>query len=203
MEATKCDFTAGVAGRTLRGQSISGDLYVIAPFLKGVLVATIDGLGHGREAALASQAAVETVLASAGQDVTSILKRCHESLRGTRGVVMSIASLDSVDNSMTWLSVGNVEGYLVRAGLGVQDKPCILMRGGVVGHSLPALRAERLSLRPGDTLVMATDGIRSGFAGVLDPLISPQQIADKVIAGFARETDDALVVVVRWFGSPG
>jgi serine phosphatase RsbU (regulator of sigma subunit) len=113
---------------------------------------------------------------------------------------MSLASFDVKNNTMTWLGVGNVEGYVIRADPRIHDRPCILMRGGVVGHSLPPLRDETLAINPGDTLVMATDGIKSGFSNTLNPADSPQTIAENVITHFARETDDAMVIVVRWLG---
>ncbi len=190
----------GIASKALKGQTVSGDTPAIIEFTDGLLVAAIDGLGHGSEAAEASQQAAESLGSCAGQVVTSVIKQCHEQLRNTRGVVMSVASFNAADNTMTWLAVGNVEAYLLRADAGKRDKPFILMRGGVVGHSLPPLREEKLAVNPGDTLIMATDGIRSGFTQGLDPQAPPQETADTIMANFARDTDDALVIIVRWVG---
>jgi serine phosphatase RsbU (regulator of sigma subunit) len=201
VEASKYKFAVvGVASRTLRGQSVSGDAHVIIPFNRGLLVAAIDGLGHGPEAATASNAAVKTLVECAGQNIISIIKQCHEHLHGTRGVVMSIASFSAEENTMSWLSVGNIEGYVLREDESMQDRPCILMRAGVVGHSLPPLRADTIQINFGDTLVMATDGIKGSFSSVLKLKASPQIIADNIMDHFARETDDALVVAVRWLG---
>ena len=190
----------GVASRTLPGQTQSGDAHVVAPFPDGLLVAVIDGLGHGLDAATASKAAVDSIVPCARETVISVVKRCHESLHVTRGAVMSLASFNAIGNTMTWLSIGNVDGCLVRADARIREKSYVLMRGGVVGHSLPPLRADVIVVNSGDTLVMATDGIRSGFVNELDPKDPPQKIADNIIARFARGTDDALVVVVRWLG---
>ena len=203
METSSCNFAVvGVASKPLQGQIVSGDLHVVIPFNDGLLVAAIDGLGHGQDAAAASKVAAETMSTCASQSVISVVRQCHEHLHGTRGVVMSLASFGVKNNIMTWLSVGNVEGYVIRAAdPSIHDRPCILMRGGVVGHSLPPLREETLPIYHGDTLVMATDGIKSGFSGALNPAHSPQVIADNVITHFARETDDAMVIVVRWLGN--
>src|SRR5216683_1379133 len=51
----------GVAARALPGQAVSGDLHLVKPFSKGVLLAAVDGLGHGDEATLAAQLAVTTL----------------------------------------------------------------------------------------------------------------------------------------------
>ena len=77
---------------------------------------------------------------------------------------MAIASLDEVERSLTWLSIGNVAGVLLRASSqGAVDREHIMMRGGVVGQRLPSLRTTTLSLRKGDIFMFATDGVRNGF----------------------------------------
>jgi len=48
-----------VGARALEGEPVSGDLHVVTPFPGGVLVAVMDGLGHGTEAAAAAEAAAE------------------------------------------------------------------------------------------------------------------------------------------------
>ena len=47
---------------------------------------------------------------------------------------------------------------------------------------------------------MATDGIRSGFSHGLDPRATPQGIVDTIIAHFAKDTDDALVMQFAGLG---
>ena len=50
---------------------------------------------------------------------------------------------------------------------------------------------------PGDTLILATDGIGTGFMDQA-PDAGPQQTADRILASFGKGTDDALVVVARY-----
>jgi hypothetical protein len=76
----------------------------------------------------------------------------------------------------------------------------VLLHGGVVGLQLPPLRAFVIPVSLGDTLILATDGIRSGFAEGLPPEEPPQQLADRILARDAKGTDDALVLVVRYLG---
>src|SRR5690606_18180403 len=76
-----------VADRAL--QEESGDLHVVAPFDGGVVVAVIDGLGHGPEAAHAARGAATVVTANAGAPLDSLLRGCHDALHHTRGVAMS------------------------------------------------------------------------------------------------------------------
>ena len=186
----------GSAGAALEGES--GDVHVVAPFSDGVLVAVIDGLGHGSEAAAAANEAAAVLQAFAGEPVAALIERCHEALHKTRGAVMSLASFDGRVSSMTWFGVGNVEGVLLHAEGPRRDT--VTLRGGIVGYQLPALRPSALPVSPGDTLIMATDGIRAGFVTDLTGEGSPQEIAQSILDRYGRGSDDALVVVARYLG---
>jgi serine phosphatase RsbU (regulator of sigma subunit) len=187
-----------MAWAALEGES--GDLHAVVPFTEGVLVAVIDGLGHGPEAALAARAARAILEESAGASVDIVVERCHEGIRRTRGVVMSLASFDVRSSSMTWIGVGNVEAALLRAGVnGDLGYEAIQGRGGVVGYRLPPLSARNLVVAPGDLLIMATDGIRHGFIDAVDRNESdPDVVAGQIMAGYAKRSDDALVLVARY-----
>jgi len=189
----------GVASRALPGQPASGDLNVVKLFSGGVLVAALDGLGHGEEAATAAAVAATTLEMHAGEPVMTLVQRCHEALRATRGVAMSVASFNVSRGLITWLGVGNVEGVLLRRS---STRPVaevsLLLRAGVVGFQLPLLDVEVVPVSAGDTLIFATDGIHSDFARGLARNNPPQKAAEKILARHARATDDALVLVARY-----
>lgn len=191
----------GVATSTLQGQTERGDQYVIAETARGILLAAIDGLGHGEEAAMAAKIATGVLEEFRQESVITLVQRCHEKLRGTRGVVMSLASINSVDNTVTWLGVGNVEGLLLhRDSYGTLIREELTLRGGVIGDRLPNLFAGMFPLSRGDTIILTTDGIRNDFSANLPLRESPQEIANRILAHYARESDDALAVVVRYWG---
>jgi phosphoserine phosphatase RsbX len=77
----------------------------------------------------------------------------------------------------------------------------LLLRAGVVGVHLPALTGSIVPIARGDTLIFATDGIRSEF---LDEIRThretPPTLADRILRRYGRGTDDALVLVVRYLG---
>jgi negative regulator of sigma-B (phosphoserine phosphatase) len=196
-------FEYGVAARPLPGELKSGDLPAVIPLPQGALVAVVDGLGHGYEATLAAEIAVITLRAQPHLPVDHIVRRCHEALIKTRGVAMSIASLDWRDETMTWLAIGNVAGLLLRANKqGGFEREHILMRGGIVGHRLPSLRPATLRLHRGDLLIFATDGICEGFQEAVRFGARAQEIADRILTRYGQITDDALVLVGRWNGPP-
>jgi len=191
----------GVATLTLPGQAESGDRYVVKPFRGGALVAAVDGLGHGDEAAAAAKTAAAILETYGDESVLSLLKRCHEELRKTRGVVLSLASCNARESTMTWLGVGNIEGRLLRADPQAQPlRESLILRGGVVGRHLPTAYASLVAVAPGDILIFATDGIRSDFSEGLTGSEVPQRTADRILAQYGKHTDDALVLVARYVG---
>jgi negative regulator of sigma-B (phosphoserine phosphatase) len=190
----------GTAGTPYAGEERSGDLAVLAPFEGGALVGVVDGLGHGDAAADAAQAASEILTAHPEEAPQALFKRCHEALRGTRGVVMTLAWFELAGARVRWVGVGNVEARLLRAGAGWSARhagPLVL--GGVVGHQLPrSIRAAAVEIAPGDAVAFATDGITADFSTVLDPRLHAQPQADRILREHGKGTDDALAVVVRW-----
>lgn len=191
----------GTASAALATERESGDLAVVCGFTNGALVAVIDGLGHGPEAALAARTAGQLLTDHAQEDPLSLVQRCHEGLRKTRGAVMSLASWNQLTDSLTWLGVGNVEGVLVRRS-SERASESLALRGGVVGYRLPPLRSELLSVARGDTLVFATDGLRSNFTSHIELGLAPQELADALLAGSSKGSDDACVAVARYVAVP-
>ncbi len=191
----------GVSGCAISSESESGDAHFVASFPQGALVAVVDGLGHGPEAAEAAAKAIEVMRHCAQEPVTEIILRCHEELRKTRGAVISLASFHAGMSTMTWLGVGNVEGFLFRPGQsGSGARESLLLRGGVVGYQLPPLRSVSLPVSSGDTLMFATDGISSGFGDRLPLDRSPQEVASDILRRHGKKTDDALILVARYLG---
>ncbi|HVW07830.1 MAG TPA: SpoIIE family protein phosphatase [Bryobacteraceae bacterium] len=183
------------------GESESGDMALVRPVTNGVLVAAVDGSGHGREAANAARIAITTLKEHAGEGIAALLRRCHLKLKGTRGAVMSLASFDGERNEMKWLGVGNVSGLLVRR----RDRPGIprkgiLLKGGVLGYRLPALEPQTIPVFRGDTVALATDGICPDFAEELDTDTPPETLAARLCARYATGRDDGMMLVARYLG---
>ena len=186
----------GFAGVPIRGETVSGDSHIVKPVPAGFLIAAVDGLGHGHEAAAASRIAVTTLETYAGEPVIMLARRCHEALKGTRGVVMSIAKLNFDNNMMTWLGVGNIEGLLLKGNAISRER--LLLRGGILGYQLPPLREAVIPFMSCDTLIFLTDGIRRSFDGGIKICDRTKKIEDDIMSKYNRGTDDALVQVVRY-----
>ena len=158
----------GIAERPLPGEARSGDRAVLAGFEGGALVAAIDGLGHGAAAADAAAVAAEVLAERRGEEPATLIEACHAALRSTRGVVMTLAWIDLDGGRLSWTGVGDVEGRLVHAAAGPRaPTEGALTKGGVVGYNLPSVRVTSAALAAGDVLVLATDGVGSGFGETL------------------------------------
>lgn len=193
----------GVASFALPGEGESGDHYLIRANEHGVLMAALDGVGHGEEAAKAAKAATSILETYADEAIIELVEDCHEGLRGTRGVALSLAYIHVPRGTMTWLGIGNIQGVLLRSSRrgDLPAQELLLLRGGVVGAFLPPLRSFDLPVAEGDTLIFATDGLRPEFIEALQPLESPQRMADKILERYRNEKDDALVLVARFVGA--
>jgi negative regulator of sigma-B (phosphoserine phosphatase) len=189
-----------IASATMPGEVESGDRYWAGSGSNGMIFAVIDGLGHGQAAAVAADVAIAILERHAGEPLIEIIRHCHEALRETRGVAMSLAAFNVEDAILTWIGIGNVEGTLLHRDPGLPpDK--LLLRNGVVGSHLPTLRTEALAVQPGDILTMVTDGVTAEHVlGVaMDGRI--ESMADGILANACKGTDDALVLVSRYRGS--
>lgn len=187
---------------TLPGQAESGDRHVIVPLPHGALVAVVDGLGHGDEAATAAERAVMTIeLHAKHESLVDLVKRCHAALSGTRGAVMNLAMFDSREGTLTWIGVGDVHGrLLLKTNEPGYAEQSLLLRPGVVGQKLPRLQVSVTRVQPGDLVIFATDGIDPEFAEHISIDSSARDIAQHIVAHYCKRTDDALALVVRYLG---
>jgi hypothetical protein len=192
----------GIACFKAPGEAECGDLHLVQLDENGALVGVVDAAGHGGAAAAVARLAVETLEKHAREGIVPLVRRCHEQLRGTRGVVMTLASFSSAANEMTWLAVGNVQSFLFRAGGGPKPRgeEVVILRGGLVGYRLPALQAAVLHVSHGDLLVLVTDGIRPEFTGAVPMADTPQRIAERICRQYGKPNDDGLALVVRYLG---
>lgn len=191
----------GIATRCRRGEATNGDRAVVTVLPDGVLVAGIDGLGHGTQAARAAARVADVVRENPSQDLVFLVKRCHEALRATRGAAISLAFISASRNDLTWLGVGNVEGRVLSGDpRSMRPKASLALGRGLPGHALPITRPATLAVDWGDILVLATDGIEATFADSLDVSGSTQAISDRILAAHSTRRDDALVVAVRYLG---
>jgi phosphoserine phosphatase RsbX len=140
------------------GEDSLCDAFVIHDDGDRLLVAVIDGLGHGRDANHASRSVAAAVRDAADRELVEIVAHCHRKAQRTRGAVMSLAAV--TNSNIEWVGVGNVETALIRGDRdAARPVESMMLTGGVVGYQLPPLRPRTVPVAAGDLLVLATDGI--------------------------------------------
>jgi phosphoserine phosphatase RsbX len=191
----------GVAIRAAPGQTVSGDAFVVQRRAGRVLLAVVDGLGLGNEAAIAANTAVSIMKRYAADKVDSLVNRCHRSLMMSRGAVMTLVSIETDTRSLTWLGVGNVEAALLRADpAALPSIEKLQLHGGLVGYQMPILKASKLTIERNDLLVLTTDGIGGDVTEGISREEPVRKIADSIIERHAKSNDDALALVARYLG---
>ena len=81
----------GIATRCRRGETTSGDLAVVTLLPEGVLVAGIDGLGHGDEAARAARKAADGPAREAEPRPRAARRALPRRIEGHAGAAISLA----------------------------------------------------------------------------------------------------------------
>lgn len=186
----------GVVSRALKGQTTCGDAYFIKEFENKVLIAVIDGLGHGTDAAIAANTAVEHIKNNYKKSLTEIIKGCHKEMKKTRGAAIGIALIDLNRFTLKYTCVGNIR---VRVKSQRTINPVSI--NGILGYNLCKVREEEFPFNPKDLIILHSDGISGKFDLNLYPPKflgqHPQIIAERITAEFGRRTDDLTIVVAR------
>lgn len=191
------------AGRPLPSEYTSGDRGIAVEIGDAAaLFGVVDGLGHGPAAAEAALRAVDVVTRASSERVEVLIELCHRVLVGTRGVAMTLARIDFAVNRLTWAGIGNVTANLVaKAPTGIEIRSSALLAGGIVGYRIPEIRpAQLVPIRPGDLIVISTDGIAEDYLEHIDFSASAVAIAEGLLGKDAKETDDAMVLAARHRG---
>ena len=192
------------AGRPLPGEHVSGDQPIAIDIGSGgALFGVMDGLGHGPAAATAALRAVDALKHAHTERLEVLVQLCHRVLGGTRGVAMTLARVDYADSTLSWAGVGNVTANLVaKDAAGIHIRSSARLAAGIVGYRIPEIRpAQVISVRAGDLIVMATDGITDDHLDHIDFAASATVIAEEILSKYAKESDDALVLAARHRGT--
>jgi len=187
----------GQAALVMPGQTQSGDRGVIAVTNGTALIAVIDGIGHGEEAAAAANAAATVLETSPQESLRTLFDRCHVQLRATRGAAMTVARFESHERTLDWLGTGNVKAVLLRRSAHGFTCTDLLTYSGVVGAQVTKYAASQTEVASGDVLILATDGVDRKFIDSIRYDEAPQAQAERLLAAYRSPTDDALVLVAR------
>lgn len=171
------------------GEHVNGDAVLVRRTEAGqLLLAVIDGLGHGPSAAKAAQAAIAYLQTDAlDQPLASIMQALHQQLRDTRGAAGTLCLLRG--KSLEGCAVGNVQFSCINATV-----PMVLS-SGVLGQRLPKLRVCTAEIRRGARFALFSDGISSKFRLDESRLLTPQQACQMAMERHRKKEDDSTILI--------
>jgi PAS domain S-box-containing protein len=199
------------------GANVGGDFYdIFAADDSRVWIVIGDVSGHGIEAATAATLVreISRALALEALQPAVVAQRLNRAVVHRLGyrhfATMFLGCLDTNTDDFDFCSAGHPPGYVLRNGAGIERLPTGNYPIGAFGDS--DYLGHRTDLRPGDTLVLYTDGVleaRNGrdFFGddrlmeVLGRANAPETIPEEVLAAVqafsrGRLVDDLAVVCI-------
>lgn len=181
-----------VFSRPKIGEDVSGDAYFIKRFSSYVIFGVIDVLGHGSEAHDVALNILSILEDNYTEPLNKIIDVCHKGLKHTRGAAMALCKVDFREKKFEHVAIGNVETRVY----GTPNPVIPFFFNGTLGMVMENYRVIEYPYTEGMIIVMFSDGI-SGRFDLKQQMLSktPQEIAKFIFDNYARNTDDATVLV--------
>ena len=193
------------------GETECGDTWASHARASQTLLMLADGLGHGPQAALASQTAARVFEEHARQSGPAhLLEVIHAALHSTRGAAVAVACVDYARQEIVYAGVGNISGVLIAQDAGgnslankTRDTSLtarhLVSHNGTAGHNLYKLQEFVYPFTSDALLILHSDGLLTQwrldrYAGLARR--DPALIAGVLYRDFQRGRDDAGVVVL-------
>jgi len=204
-----CSFTKGTVSSDSRIEAIGlrvchptervcGDNFLLRQTPAATDVLICDGLGHGPEAAVASQEVLDAVLHSRASNTEpgAVMGEVTDALVGKRGAVAALVHIAQPQMTLRYAALGNIATLRVRGG----EIKRLPVRDGRIGARSTRGYEESFDLEPNDLLILHSDGLRTLRDNFLPQGLlhkSPHLIAGYLLDRAFRGRDDASIVVIR------
>lgn len=156
-----------------------------------------DGLGHGKEAAMAVNAAIDAFKTCTEESAVETIRTIHSAVRKTRGLVATAAIYDLKQKTWRICGVGNIATRLMN---GIETKNCMAYNG-IIGYNMPTtMKDHEVPADSGQVLFLCSDGIKTRWDHIRYPAILKYDLsvfASLVFKDFARFTDDMSLAAIR------
>jgi anti-sigma regulatory factor (Ser/Thr protein kinase) len=192
----RSEWDVGVVCLPIESEQECGDAWEVHAVPDSLYAMVADGLGHGPDAARASQAAVDVLGQSGDISPAAILNEAHHALTGTRGAAVAVVHIRPLDGKVCFAGVGNIEGQIVN---GNADRHMV-SHNGIVGSNLRKIQEFTYPWEHDSMLIMHSDGLGTRWA--LSSYLGlnachPAVIAAVLYRDFVRRRDDVIVLVLR------
>lgn len=189
-------FQWGGISRPMPGYYANGDAFFLKETDHTIHIFIADGLGHGSQAALASQQAIRLARKNFNLPFDTLFPLLHRALRPTRGVALMAIRLDKQAHTLSYCGIGNIEASLLPRQI---SSP--LSRPGVLGSGkLPVLINKTLAWPDNGMLVLHTDGVSrrwSDDSNIQLQKLNPLLLSHLLLRDYGRYSDDAAVLILK------
>jgi len=172
------------------GETDCGDGFYVKQTKEHIKLFLGDGLGHGAEASMAVQKAIEAFKICPEHNTVEILRFIHQSVKKTRGLVATVAVFNIKEKQWRICGVGNIATKMYSASGIKTHSPY----NGIVGLNMPnTMNEQSITYEPGQTLILCSDGIKSKWDMLKLPAIMRYDLSllnAALFKDFARNTDD-------------
>jgi phosphoserine phosphatase RsbX len=182
--------TANVAHRSQPkvGERANGDAVLVRRAGDALMLAVVDGLGHGPIAEEAAKAAIAAFDAQPFEtSVLSMMQSAHDRLRGTRGVAATLCVIRS--GAVEACAVGNVQLSCSNA-----DIPLVLS-AGVLGQRVVKYRVCQGLLGSSARIALFTDGLSTRVSLQEVKGFAPDAACRVLFDRHRRKEDDATILI--------
>jgi hypothetical protein len=184
----------GVINRPKPGQDVCGDSWAVDHLPGRSMFFLADGLGHGLEAATASQDGVRAFHKHKTGRPKEIIEAVHAALHGTRGAAAAVVEIDFSTQEVCFAGIGNIAGTVFSA----ESSHSMVSHNGIVGHQIRKIQEFIYPWTAESLLILHSDGLSSRwqlehYSGLT--VRHPGLIAGVLYRDFQRDNDDATVLV--------
>jgi anti-sigma regulatory factor (Ser/Thr protein kinase) len=189
-------FVDGVVCLPMAGEWTCGDGWSLTRTVQGMRVIVVDGLGHGAEAARASDEALRIARECRDCAPARVIEAAHGPLRATRGAALAVAEIVSSQRTLRFAGIGNISGTIVSG----DNMKSLASYNGTVGVAVRKVHELSYPWPDDACLVMHSDGITTRARVDAYPGLAgrhPALVAGVIFRDFYRGRDDATVLALR------
>lgn len=179
------------------GEKVSGDIALVKKTDNHLLLCLIDVAGHGVLANELAETSVKIVDENSNEELIDIIEILKTNLKGTRGLVIGLASIEINSGLVLYVGMGNIRTRVI----GTQSYH-FTTRVGVIGVSNHKPVVEKYLLNSHDILLMYSDGVEDRFNKSHYPDIMEDPIEfipGEIIKRFSKKIDDASCIAARFY----
>jgi len=195
------EFLIGAVCLPIAQETECGDAWAAERQPRRMLLALVDGLGHGPLAAAAAREAIRIFRGNPARTPGQMVEAAHAALRPTVGAVMGVAEIRTDLGELRWAGVGNISGE-IRTG---ETSAHLVSHNGTVGHQVRKVQEFVYPWQANSLLLLHSDGMATvrqwdRYTGLWGR--DPSLVAGVMYRDYRRGKDDFTVVTSRQVVAP-